>query len=212
MNGFCCSLLNGKLPNCCYLNSMPRSSLLLALGLLLGSVANAQEFGRFRLGIGLGFVAGNSHSSGTTPSPQPSTSGTGFSITFEPAHMLNPNFRIGMRWETAFYGTTKTFYGKELGPMGSISLNGQYYFAQKKVRPFVGAGIGVFYAQNNFGFYPRVGFEARQIEVALECNLVPACLTNYDSVTTTYLSSGAYYFGLRVSWFFRWSKISSKWG
>jgi len=192
--------------------------LVLCFTLSFVSSVAAQEFKAFRrfgVGIGLGIAGGNPHSNGTNPTYS-STGGSGFIFGIEPAQYVGTRFRIGLRMEAAMYGstsagTTSTSNDKNLGPMGSLSLTGQYFFTDEKARPFVGAGVGYFVGQGNFGFFPRAGFQVGDLDFIFEYNVIPACLSDFSAASQTFTSTGAYYFGVRLSYFFRWTIYRQVW-
>ena len=173
---------------------MKRVFVLLFLGLVLTSVVNAQEYNKFKLGLGAGY-AGGSDAKGFS-------GGGGALLTLEPAYRISDNLAFGLRIETAFYGSG---YGGAGIPGGfvSITTNVQYYFNIKPFRPFVGAGLGIFaHNEIEFGFYPRIGFDWGHFTFALEYNLIPIGSEDYDYQTGTTSTSSAYYIGIRVGGFF----------
>jgi hypothetical protein len=163
---------------------MKKQYIFLFVSLMLISVTNAQEYDKFKLGLGAGYAGGNDASGFWS-------GGGGALLTLEPAYRLRDNLAIGLRLEAAFYGS-----GSSGIPRGfvSMTINGQYYFDAGEFRPFVGTGLGIFYNNEiEFGFYPRLGFDWGHFTLALEYNLIPEGANN---------TSSAYYFGIRVGGYF----------
>lgn len=140
---------------------MKRLSILFFLSSMLTSVVDAQDYEKFKLGLGVGY-AGGRH-------PRSESGGGGALLALEPAYRVSDNLAIGLRLEAAAYGS-----GGRLGwPIGiaSITINGQYYFSAELFRPFVGAGFGSYAVGGRvweFGFYPRLGFDLGHFTLALE--------------------------------------------
>jgi hypothetical protein len=166
--------------------------ILVFVGVAFISIANAQNYGKFKLGLGAGYAGGNDASE--------FSGGGGALLTIEPAYRLSDKLAIGLRLEGAFYG------GGHAGIPGgfvSATINGQYYFDAEPFRPFVGAGLGIFAnSEIEFGFYPRFGLDWGHFTLALEFNLIPGGSSNYDSLSNTSSVTSAYYFGLRIGGFF----------
>jgi hypothetical protein len=168
------------------------SAELIFLCLVQITPVDAQEYGRFKLGLGAGYAGGSDATD--------VAGGGGLLLTLEPAYRVSDNLAIGLRLEGAAYGST--FSGWP-GAFGSITINGQYYFSAEQFRPFVGAGLGIYSEyEREFGFYPRVGFDWRHFTMALEFNFIPAGSSNYDYLSSTSSTSSAYYIGVRVGGFF----------
>lgn len=163
---------------------MKRVHILLFVSMMLTSVLNAQEYEKFKLGLGGGFAIGTS--------PSSSSEGQGGILSLEPAYRASDNLAIGLRLEAAAYGA-----GRAGIPGGyvSITTSGQYYFNAEEFRPFVGVGLGSYLGSGEwaFGFYPRAGFDLKHFTVALEYNLI-------DSNTPS--ASGFSYLSLRIGVFF----------
>jgi outer membrane protein W len=91
----------------------------------------------------------------------------------------------------------------------SYTLNGQYYFNDKYVRPFVGVGLGLFTlasvnfntstgttvnanevaAETRFGFYPRIGIDVGHLNISIDYNIIPSTgITNGGKVQNNYLA------------------------
>lgn len=120
-------------------------------------------------------------------------------IQIEPRYAFHPRFNSGLRFQGAglvrsFYtvNTSQQYVQADLSLMGSTLLTTDYYFTGSTLRPFAGAGAGVYWygnasfkgdAGNNTdpmetkagskgGFMIRTGLEAYHIRVTLEYNFV----------------------------------------
>jgi outer membrane protein W len=180
-------------------HEMKKTSILFFIGCLFMTVAaNAQEFKKFRVGLGLGYaMASGSGSKG------------GVLATIEPGYYVNDAILVNLRLESAVI--TRGF-SEDLGDdiefdvagIGSYTLNGQYYFKNEGFRPFVGAGLGIYSlaavtvsadgtdvgevaAESKFGFYPRAGFDAGHFTLCLDYNLIPAVETEAGDIKNSYL-------------------------
>jgi hypothetical protein len=187
---------------------MKKLTLLFALCAILTVAANAQEYKKFKVGVGAGYaVPGGSGAKG------------GLLWTIEPAYRLNDQLALGLRIEGAvlirgFSEDVGEGVDLDIAGISSYTLNGNYYLSNNNFRPFVGAGLGIFSlaavkgsvdgsstmtaaaAESKFGFYPRVGFDAGHFTLALEYNLIPPTDLGSDvEVKNSYL-------GIRVGGFF----------
>jgi outer membrane protein W len=147
-----------------------------------------REYKSFKVGLGLGYaVPGKGNGSGG-----------GALLYLEPAYRACDEVSIGLRLESAIIvrgvqGVTDNDVAGDASSNVSYTLNGQYYFNNNNVRPFIGAGGGLFSlaavkfnsasgntpgldevgAQTVFGFYPRVGIDAGHFNLTLDYNIVP---------------------------------------
>lgn len=157
----------------------------LALSLLVSSIGYAQDYKKFRVGLGLGYASasGNGSSGGVI-------------VTVEPSYRVQDNLSIGLRWEAA---AVTRGYSQSLAPgstidvaaIGSFTVNGQYYFGgDGNFRPFGGVGLGLYSlaavsgnsssgavdataAESKFGFYPRIGFDFHHFSMSADYNIIP---------------------------------------
>lgn len=175
---------------------MKKSCILSCLLLATASLSYAQnynenyarEFKTFKVGIGLGYA-------------QPGAgegAGGGFLMYLEPAYRATDQVAVGLRLEGAFMvrgikGISGNDVSGDATSVASYTLNGQYYFNNNNVRPFVGAGVGLFSlaaakfntatggdpdlndigAETRFGFYPRLGLDAGHFTITIDYNIVP---------------------------------------
>ncbi|HYF70131.1 MAG TPA: outer membrane beta-barrel protein [Ohtaekwangia sp.] len=189
---------------------MKNLSLLFALCLLVTVGANAQEFKKFKVGVGAGYaMPGGKGAKG------------GLLWTLEPSYRVSDALAIGLRIEGAILVRG---FSEELGDdaefdiaaISSYTVNGNYYLNNNNFRPFVGAGLGIYSlaavelkdsdnggdaelseSESKFGFYPRIGFDAGHFTLALEYNLIPA--TKVDGLGGEFKNS---YLGIRIGGFF----------
>ena len=160
---------------------MKKSIIISILGLLMVSAANAQEFKKFRVGIGTGYAI-----------PSGSGSKGGVLLYVEPGYRITDQLLVNLRMEIAVMarGTAEDLSTAEtidVSASGSYTANGQYYLKPSGFRPFVGAGLGIYSiaaaavtadeasvggSQAKFGFYPRVGFDAGHFQLSIDYNIV----------------------------------------
>lgn len=170
------------------------------------SSADDRQFRAFKVGVGLGFaVPGKGEGAGG-----------GLLFFLEPAYRASDRILIGLRLESAIIvrgvegvnNNNNDVKGKG-SANASYTLNGQYYFNDNSVRPFIGAGAGLFSlaagefntaANNNnvstnkldaktvFGFYPRIGIDAGHFTLTLDYNILPKSnLSGGGEVINNYL-------------------------
>jgi hypothetical protein len=150
------------------------------------SFAKAQDFKKFRVGIGLGYATASGKGAKG-----------GVIVDFEPGYRINDQILMNFRFEGAAIvrGSTKDLSGTDLdvAAIGSYTLNGQYYLSNNKFRPYVGLGFGIFSmaaisiddaggsgttgdiaaASSEFGVYPRIGFDAAHFTFNIDYNILP---------------------------------------
>jgi hypothetical protein len=160
--------------------------LMTLLMICITSITYAQDLKPFKVGIGLGYAA-------------PGTGeGAGGGVLFyvEPAYRPTDLVLIGLRLESAVIargikGVGSDDVSGEASSNVSYTLNAQYYFNDHYVRPFIGAGFGLFSlaavkfnsnnsveaneigAETRFGFYPRIGIDAGHFNFSIDYNVVP---------------------------------------
>jgi hypothetical protein len=163
---------------------------LMILGLSLLAVAYsaaAQEFKPFKVGVGVGYAV---------PGAGKGAGGGGL-FYIEPGYRASEQVLVGLRLESAviargMQGVGDSDVKGDATSNVSYTLNGQYYFNDNYVRPFVGMGFGLFSlgamkfntatgdpdaneigASTKFGFYPRVGVDVGHFNLTLDYNVVP---------------------------------------
>lgn len=166
-----------------------------ALLLVAASASVAQNFKPFKVGLGLGYAV-------------PLGGERGGLFYVEPGYRVNNTFLVGLRIESAVISKNVTTNGIDVvgdaSSNVSYSLNGQYYFNENYVRPFVGLGFGFFNlakveyntgtevqmsdTETRFGFYPRVGLDIGHLNLTLDYNVVPVTdLDDGGEVRNSYL-------------------------
>lgn len=173
-----------------------KKSVLIAL-ITLGAVSHTyaqydqdytREFRPFKFGVGLGYAVPGAGEG----------AGGGVLAYLEPAYRATDQVLVGLRLEAAFTargveGVSNRDVSGDASSVLSYTLNTQYYFNNENVRPFVGAGVGLFSmaatefntaggdpnandigAETRFGFYPRIGIDAGHFNLTLDYNFVPA--------------------------------------
>ena len=148
----------------------------------------AREYKQFKVGVGIGYAV---------PSAGEGAGG-GFLMYLEPAYRATDQVLVGLRLEGAFIvrgleGVGNDDVSGDASSVASYTLNTQYYFNDNKVRPFVGAGVGLYSmaaakfntannndpglndigAETRFGFYPRIGIDAGHFNLMLDYNVIP---------------------------------------
>jgi hypothetical protein len=152
--------------------------------ILLAAVAtHAQDFKKFRVGLGSGYA-------------MPGGDGAKGGVLFfmEPGYRINDAMLVNLRMEFAAMarGTAEDAGDADLdiSTSGSYTLNGQYFFSNEGFRPFVGVGFGIYSLkaaklgteiegvalsakdESKIGFYPRVGFDAGHFQLSIDYNLI----------------------------------------
>ena len=146
---------------------------------LLSFDAPAQNFKKFRLGIGGGYdIPAGARSEGAAL------------FYLEPAGRINDNWVLSFHLEIAFPANRFSPNDRtKPSILSSYTFNGQYYINRLmsgNLRPFVGAGLGFYYIaledqqQGVFstfglavGFYPRVGIDVGQFTFSADYNVLP---------------------------------------
>lgn len=188
---------------------MKRISTVLFLVAVTAFAAQAQEFKKFKVGIGAGYAI---------------TSGTGAKggvlLYLEPAYRIQDQLLVGLRLEAAGmvrgYAEAVETASISASFSGSQGIFGQYYFGNETFRPFVGFGLGlnkVTTAAANFngeafvgvqesklGFFPRVGFDAGHFTLSIDYNLVGA--STLEGTSGGELKTKNNYIGIRFGGFF----------
>ena len=165
---------------------MRKILLLFLLTCALTAVVKGQEYKKFKFGVGIGPVWADRYGSAG-----------GILITLEPAFRTSDNLAMGLRLEQAVVGGGLI---DNLEVVSSVTVNGQYYLSDNKLRVFTGLGLG-FYEYGSdafgtkFGLYPRVGFDIRHFSVSLDFNFIAESRVFNNSIVSKY-------FGLRIGGFF----------
>lgn len=193
---------------------MKKITSVLCLVLLVAVAANAQEFKKFRVGVGAGYAKAGGQGGGG-----------GVLFTVEPGYRVMDALLVNLRWESAavIRGTVDdTGADFDVAGIGSYTLNGQYFLSNNNFRPFVGVGFGMFNlaavkveanssgsagtaasSETKFGVYPRLGFDFRHFTVNIDYNIVPNTKATVSTGTGT--STAEFknsYIGFRLGGYF----------
>ncbi|WP_461116325.1 outer membrane beta-barrel protein [Spirosoma jeollabukense] len=183
---------------------------LAGLLMLVAMSATAQEYKPFKVNVSIGYA-------------KPFNAGVsgGFLAAVEPKYGLSDRFDLGLRLELASVargiqqnGNTTT---GDVGTYVSYLVTGTYLFGTGGVRPFLGAGVGVYtigaagtvvissngqanqnitlVSDTKFGGMIRAGIKAGHFVAAVEYNAVPTSKNNTSSLEVT--SENAY-LGIKV--------------
>lgn len=134
---------------------------------------NAQEKGKFRVGLDLGGVFSQGEG--------------GLLVSIEPKYSLTDNSNLGLR-----LGAATEISGIIADGSSSVLGTYDYYFNNENssFSPFLGAGLGLYFyervslfgsnsSETKFGSLIRGGAELGKFRIALEYNILPK--TNYES-------------------------------
>lgn len=169
--------------------------------MLVASIASAQDYKPFKLGLGLGYA-------------KPGSGGGGILIDLEPAYRINDDIAVGLRIESAVMAKISPD-GTEASASanGSYTVNGQYYLTSSKVRPYVGAGVGVYMLAavsasdtnaevgggSEIGFYPRLGLDIGNFNINIDYNIISSSesvMADGSGTTTGKIKNS--YMGIRI--------------
>jgi outer membrane protein X len=181
--------------------------------LTIVALANAQsEFKPFKVDVSLGYaIPGGTGAKG------------GVLFVVEPKYAVIPSVSVGLRMEAAVMarGTVDAngnAANVDVKAAGSYLLTGDYYFTQNTVRPFAGAGLGIYSlaaasansdgttsastsASSKFGEMVRAGVEISHFRFGLEYNIVPkTTVETINGMTggkTTYTTKNGY-LGIKI--------------
>jgi hypothetical protein len=182
------------------------------------AIANAQyEFKPFKVDVSLGYAI---------PGGEGAKGGVLFVV--EPKYAVIPEVSVGLRMEAAIMARGRTDANgnnteADVKAAGSYLVTGDYYFTSSTVRPFAGAGLGIYSlaaasteddgasvsAGTKFGEMIRAGVELSHFRVGVEYNIVPKTTMEYVNVngvkTTTSMKNG--YIGIKVGFCIGGGKI-----
>ena len=194
---------------------------LAGLFILVTLSATAQEYKPFKVNLSVGIA-------------KPLNAGVSGGVLFAvgPKYGISDNVDIGLRLELAAVargvqvnGNTTT---SDLGAFSSALLTGNYLFGTGNVRPFLGAGVGLynigaagtvtaisgqpaqdvtFVNDTKFGGMIRGGIKAGHFVAAVEYNAAP---TTSTTVRTTKVSSENAYLGIKVGFDIGGGRVGSR--
>ncbi|MBO9199401.1 MULTISPECIES: outer membrane beta-barrel protein [Niastella] len=179
---------------------------ILLLSAIIGAKAQTESpFKPFKVDVSLGYAI---------PGGEGAKGGVLFVV--EPKYEVIPNLSVGLRMEAAVMArgivdANGNAAEASVKAAGSYLLTGDYYFTQTTVRPFAGAGLGIFSLASadvtsngstasvgggsKFGEMVRAGVELSHFRVGLEYNIIPSTKiesVNGSGVKTTYSSKNGY--------------------
>ena len=163
---------------------MKMLSILLLLCFTLTTVAHSQEYKKIKVGCGFGYTLSNNFVD------------FGLLIYLEPSYRLRDNLSVGLRMESA--GLDMELLSANIHAT-SYTLNSQYYFGRRRLKPLLGLGMGMYRIEHNYssavyfsyGLYPRAGFDVGHFNLTLDYNLIAKSDNNKYN-----------YLGIRIGIFF----------
>ena len=183
------------------------------------AIANAQyEFKPFKVDVSLGYAI---------PGGEGAKGGVLFVV--EPKYAVIPEVSVGLRIEAAIMARGRADASGnnsevDVKAAGSYLATGDYYFTSSTVRPFAGAGLGIYSlaaastedngasvsSGSKFGQMVRAGVELSHFRVGVEYNIVPKTTMEYinssGTKTTTSMKNG--YVGIKVGFCIGGGKIN----
>lgn len=177
---------------------------------LFAVAAQAQEFKPFKVNVSVGYA-------------KPFNAGVSGGVLFavEPKYGFSDHFDLGLRLELASVARGVQVNGNtttgDVSAYSSYLITGNYLFGSSSVRPFVGAGLGLFtigsggtvvianngqanqnislVSDTKFGGMIRAGVKLSHFVVAAEYNAVP---TTNAATSNTQITSENSYLGVKV--------------
>ena len=159
-------------------------------------ISNAQTFKPFKVDISTGYAI---------PGGKGAKGGILFAV--EPKYAVIPNLSVGLRFEAAvmargYSDQTGSNTEVDVKAAGSYLATADYYLTENTVRPFAGAGVGIFSlasasadnssgsvgAGSKFGGLVRAGVEISHFRLGVEYNLVPTTTVTVFDGNSTYES------------------------
>lgn len=152
-------------------------SAIIVIAIGTGAFAQSETYKAFK--VDLGFLYGIPLGSDVY------SAGAGFYI--EPKYNLTDNIAAGLRLEWAILGSADALgENANISALGSYLITGDYYLNTNTIRPYVGAGLGIYNVGkvevsdselsadggSKFGFAPRIGLLLGHLRTGLEYNLV----------------------------------------
>lgn len=171
------------------------------------AIVNAQEFKPFKVDLSTGYAI---------PSGKGAKGGILFVV--EPKYAVMDALSLGLRMEIAVmargYDLNNVDGGGSIDvkAAGSYLLTGDYYFTSNTVRPFAGAGVGLFSlaaasadentgsvatAKSKFGGMLRAGAEISHFRFGIEYNLVGSTDLKDENNATVGTSKNSY-IGIKI--------------
>ena len=184
---------------------MKKSLLLFAIAIGFAVTAKAQSanYHNFKVDIGIGYAI---------PSESSGTDGTkaGVTFTIQPHYRLSDDLAVGLRFEGAALGDRNETDGDtkvHISVLTSYCATGEYYLTEKGVRPFVGAGLGIFAqsvsinsdsgdasasaSASKFGFFPEAGIEAGHFRLSADYDIIGSNLSYFSIKIGAFFGGGS---------------------
>lgn len=180
------------------------TALLIGAVVFVNAQAEQKTFKPFKVDIAVGYAL---------PSGSGSKAGALFAV--EPKYALNDNLTVGLRMEAALTAQGQIVNGVmdqgDVKASSSYLATADYFFNTNRLRPFVGAGAGIYSnasanidptisdnvkAGSRFGFAPRAGFEIGHFRTAVEYNVAGKTGTvnhNYLGIKLGFFIGGGRY-------------------
>lgn len=141
--------------------------------------SQAQEFRKFKTGIGWGFASPSSNND------------VGLFLYLEPGYRITDALLVNIRLESAITLLNADDFESRSYGHGSYTFNAQYYISKNSIRPFAGLGVGLFSIQtyqaeiyqnggasvsygyeSKPGFYTRAGLDLGHLNLSIDYNFV----------------------------------------
>jgi outer membrane protein W len=183
---------------------MKKSLLLFAIviGFAVAAKAQSANYHNFKVDIGIGYAI---------PSESSGTDGTkaGVTFTIQPHYRLSDDLALGLRFEGAALGDRNETDGDtkvHISVLTSYCATGEYYLTEKGVRPFVGAGLGIFAqsvsinsdsegsasaSASKFGVFPEAGIEAGHFRLSADYDIIGSNLSYFSIKIGAFFGGGS---------------------
>lgn len=177
--------------------------LALAIGFCVTAKAQSATYHNFKVDIGIGYAK---------PSESSGTNGTkaGVTFTIQPHYRLSDDIALGLRIEGAALGDKNQTNGStnvKISVLTSYCATGEYYLTDKGVRPFVGAGLGIFAqsvslnsnsgstsasaSSSQFGVFPEAGIEAGHFRLSADYDIIGSNLSYFSIKIGAFFGGGS---------------------
>jgi len=175
----------------------------IVLGFAVTAKAQSANYHNFKVDVMLGYAI---------PSESSGTDGTkaGVTFTIEPHYRLSDDLALGLRFEGAALGDKNVTDGDtkvHVSVLTSYCATGEYYLTEKGVRPFVGAGLGIFAqsvslnsnsgdnlasaSASKFGVFPEAGIEAGHFRLSADYDIIGSNLSYFSIKIGAFFGGGS---------------------
>lgn len=158
--------------------------LVICLAATVSVYAQSENYQAFKVDIGFGYAL---------PATDNSEIKGGPTFTIHPHYRLTDDLAVGIRLEGAalsYRDNSLENPDLKLAVLASYCATAEYYLANGRFRPFIGAGAGYFYqskistdsntsglisygGNTKFGYFPEVGFEIGHLRVMVDYDVLP---------------------------------------